>query len=139
MNKDLYFLGLARTTSQRATCSRLSVGAVVIQDDRVKGQGFNGAPRGVKHCSHPRTLKPDPEDRCRIAVHAEVNALLFSVLEPVHLTTMYVTHAPCFDCAKLILNTRVSRVVYGAYYRGFDGLHLLQDQGIEVVYGGDIG
>lgn len=123
---DAYFMSLAQAASTRSTCSRLQVGAVLVADNRVMGTGFNGAPSGMDHCDH--TFRDGP---CEISVHAEVNALLFAQRIGFG-CELYVTHAPCFQCAKLILNTGVSRVVFRELYKSDRGVLLLGNQGLEV-------
>lgn len=120
---DEYFLLLAEQASRRSTCSRLQVGAVIVQHKNVVGTGYNGAPRGIDHCVH---LDDTP---CRISVHAESNALLKSThtLGSLDLVMMYVTHAPCFECAKLIINAEIDHVVYRDTYRSKEGLDMLHE------------
>ena len=124
LSEAKYMLSVAQTAASRSTCSRLSVGAVVAAEGRVIGTGYNGAPVGVEHCVHV------DDEPCRISVHAEVNALLYSPLTSVDSAWLYVTHAPCFDCSKLILNTPVVGVVYGELYRSTEGLELLERHGV---------
>src|SRR5690242_2598573 len=69
---DEYFMLIAEQAAKRSTCSRLQVGAVLVQNNNVVGTGYNGAPRGIEHCVHT------DDTPCRISVHAEVNALVCS-------------------------------------------------------------
>lgn len=125
--QDQYFMLLAEQAAKRSTCSRLHVGAIVMQYGQVKSTGYNGAPRGVSHCVH------NDDSPCRLSVHAEVNALLqMSHVYPDMPLVMYVTHAPCFDCAKLMLNARITEVVYGDVYRSMEGVLLLKEQNVKV-------
>jgi dCMP deaminase len=122
-----YFMLLAEQAATRSTCSRLHVGAVVVQDHHVVSTGFNGAPQGMSHCVHTE------DTPCKISVHAEANALLWDRSHSCGLEKyMFVTHAPCYDCAKLILNTSIHMVVYGVNYRSKAGLELLEDGGIKI-------
>ncbi len=123
---DEYFMLLAEQAAKRSTCSRLHVGAVVVQNEQVVGTGYNGAPRGIEHCVH------EEDTPCEISVHAEANALIHARVEPYFATEMYVTHAPCFQCAKLIINAQVFRVVFGEVYRDASGILLLQSGGVKV-------
>jgi dCMP deaminase len=122
---DEYGILIAYQASKRSTCSRLQVGAILMAPEHhIIGTGYNGAPKGIEHCKHTDNT------RCRISVHAEANALL----QTSHTrgdTTLYVTHAPCFDCSKLIINKDVKRVVYAHEYRSNEGLQLLYKAGIE--------
>lgn len=93
-------------------------------EHHIIGTGYNGAPKGIEHCKH------DDDSRCRISVHAETNAIIQAPPSSGDLT-MYITHAPCFDCSKLIINKDVTRVVYAREYRSNEGLQLLYKAGIE--------
>lgn len=118
-------MALAVKAAERSTCSRLHVGAVVVQDRQVLSTGYNGAPSGIAHCEH------SDDTPCSISVHAEANAVLFApTLVPCFIREMYVTHAPCFHCAKLIINAGIDRVVYKDLYRSPDGLNLLLEGGV---------
>jgi len=124
---DQYFMLLAEQAAKRSTCSRLQVGAVVVQYGHVRGTGYNGAPRGVSHCVH------NDDSPCRLSVHAEANALLhMSNVYPDNMTMMYVTHAPCFECAKLMLNAGITEVIYRDVYRSMEGVLLLKEQNVKV-------
>lgn len=122
---DQTLLATARVMAGRGTCSRLQVGAVVARDSRVVSSGWNGSPSGMAHCTH---LDDNP---CVISVHAEANAIAFAARAGVSTagTTLYCTHAPCYDCAKLILNAGITRVVYAEKYRSEEGLTLLKAGG----------
>lgn len=119
-----YHMLQAEQASRRSTCSRLSVGAVVVVDHHVLSTGYNGAPRGVAHCKHGVISEP-----CKVSVHAEANALIFAPF-PVGDTFMrdaeiYVTHCPCSGCAGLIVNKGIKRVYYGEDYSTNSGLDIL--------------
>lgn len=114
-------MGLALTLSQRSTCSRLSVGCVVVSLDntRVLALGYNGGPRGLSNeclstfpgaCGH---------------LHAEINALIKLDYGGQAPRRLYVTHQPCYTCAVAIINAGISEVVYGSPYRDMAGLELL--------------
>lgn len=128
---DQTLMDTARVMARRSTCSRLQVGAVVARDTRVIASGWNGAPSGMPHCVH---LDSAP---CRVSVHAEANAIAFAALSGVSTrgAVLYCTHAPCYDCSKLILNAGIARVVYAEEYRSTEGLTLLTAGGrvVEVV------
>ena len=126
---DEYFMLLAEQAAKRSTCSRLQVGAVVVQHFRVVGMGYNGAPQNIPHCEHY------DDSPCTISVHAEVNALLYARMEEGAWggTTLYCTHMPCYECSKLILNTQISTVYYGQEYGRNSGLDLLERGGVRVV------
>jgi dCMP deaminase len=127
VSRDVYYLEMARTTTLRSTCSRLQVGAVLVRDDEVIGAGYNGAPKGVKHCVHV------DDSPCRVSVHAEANALIHARKSTTG-SVLYVTHAPCFECAKLIINARVDHVVFAEYYRSLEGLDILSQGGVPYTH-----
>jgi dCMP deaminase len=121
-NRETTLLGTAYLWADRSTCARLKVGCVISRDGRILVQGYNGAPAGMPHCDYPH----EPED-C-LAVHAEANAIAFAarwgvMLEGAMLTC---THQPCLNCARLIINAGISRVIFSEPYRLKDGLRLLQ-------------
>lgn len=120
-------LEAAETFAQRSTCSRLNVGAVIAKDSRIISTGYNGVPAGLPHCEHDGT-----EESCGKAVHAEANAIAFAARNGISTegATLYVTHSPCLDCAKLIINAGISTVYYRTPYRTQDGIELLSKVGI---------
>lgn len=129
---DEVLLSVATVLSQRSTCSRLSVGAVLAREGRVLSTGYNGAPSGMPHCKHPQV---STEDHCRTAVHAESNTIVFAAKYGVRAdgSTLYITHSPCKTCAFLIINAGVVRVVYGVKYGYGEGLDLLRRAGVAVT------
>lgn len=116
---DKYFLKIAKTVSERSTCLRRKVGAVLVSDKRILATGYNGAPKGLIHCAQigclRHYLKIKPSERIEICrgIHAEQNALVqasfFGI--PVAGSTLYATHSPCITCAKLLINAGIKRVV----------------------------
>lgn len=129
--EDEMLLGVAHCVSQRATCSRLSVGAVLAREGRILTTGYNGAPAGMDHCLHT------DDEPCKTAVHAEANAIAFSAKYgvPTKGSTLYTTHSPCLTCSHLIINADVTRVVYETIYRDSWPLILLQSAGVGVDQG----
>ena len=125
---DQYFLDLARAAAQRSTCPRLRVGAVVVKSNKVIATGFNGAPRGQPHCDDVGCLMKN--DHCIRAVHGDANALIFSGEKSIG-ATLYITHAPCWSCAGLIINAGIARIVYAQDYGGEDGPERLRKAGIK--------
>lgn len=121
----------AHAFSSRSTCSRLHVGAVLARDSRVIATGYNGAPAGMPHCRHQTAGEP-----CISAVHAEANAVAFAARHGIATdgATLYVTHSPCLECAKLLVNAGVARVIYATRYRLADGLRLLAICGVDAEH-----
>lgn len=113
---DEYFMEIARTVATRATCPRASVGAVLTRARRILTTGYNGAPRGVGHCTEAGCMVVD--GHCLRATHAEANAIVQGALHGVSLqgATAYCTHQPCAGCSKLLISAGVERIVYRDAY-----------------------
>lgn len=110
---DRYFMDIAWKVSERATCTRLHVGAVLVENKRIVSTGYNGAPSGAPQCDTVGCAMKD--GRCIRSVHAEPN--LFMHAPPREGTDLYITHVPCWHCALLVANSNVERVYYGETYR----------------------
>lgn len=122
---DWYFIGIAESVAVRADCRRRQHGAVIVRDNRIVATGYNGAPAGKPGClsgACPRGLLSydevaslssydDGPGQC-IAVHAEVNALLYADHASTVGATMYITGQPCSPCAKILGGAQLARVVY---------------------------
>ena len=132
---DEYFMQMAQLVGSRATCMRRAVGAVIVKDKRVLSTGYNGAPKGMKHCEEVGCLRqqlkvPSGErhELCR-GVHAEQNAIIQAALFGVSIkgASMYITNYPCSVCAKMIVNAGIEEVVYGDGYPDDLALQVLTD------------
>ena len=137
---DAYFMEIATVVGKRSTCLRNRVGAVLVRDKRILSTGYNGAPRNLPHCHDVGCVREDMNipsgerhELCR-AVHAEQNAIIQSALHGVGISgaTMYCTHQPCILCAKMLINSHVSRVVYANPYPDIRALEFLAQAGVEV-------
>lgn len=137
---DEYFLNITMQVAQRSTCLRRHVGAILVRDKRILATGYNGAPRGIKHCEEVGCLReernvPSGErhELCR-ALHAEMNALLqaadFGV--PTEGATLYTTIYPCSLCAKMAINAGVKRIVTSGDYPDDLAKQILGEAGITV-------
>jgi dCMP deaminase len=120
---DSYFMQIAHLVKTRATCPRRSVGAVLVKDKRLLSTGYNGAPAGIPHCPPLGPTHDWPEGclragHCIRALHAEQNALLHAakIGIPCEGATMYVTCQPCNNCAKMLINAGITRVIYEGDY-----------------------
>lgn len=128
LDRDGYFLAIAYAAAKRSTCARRSVGAVVVDAfGRILSTGYNGSPERYPHCE--TLCGAGTETPCRWSVHAEINALLYSENRQPG-KTLYVTAAPCRQCALAIANAQVSRVVIGEPFRSEEGLEVLKMGGI---------
>lgn len=119
---DTVWAEVAQAVSRRSSCDRAQVGAVIVQDNRVVSTGYNGPAKGYPAdtelgCRSWCLRASDDHDLSKgygyacPSIHAEANALLYVSRSQAEGATMYVTHAPCADCAKLISNSGVARVV----------------------------
>jgi dCMP deaminase len=118
-----YWMQVAQLVSTRSTCDRLHVGCVIVStDNQLLASGFNGSCRGQLHCDDVGHLMDN--GHCIRTVHSEVNAIASAAKRGVALDggTLYVTHSPCWPCAKLLYNAGVAKVVYGEMYK--DASHL---------------
>ena len=124
LNIDDYFLKIASVVAERSTCRRHHVGAVAVRGNHILATGYNGAPSGFKDCLELGCLRAqmnipsaqNPEI-CR-GVHAEQNVIIQASLHGVNLegSTIYATHTPCRQCAKMLVNAKIKRYVsFGKY------------------------
>lgn len=134
IDRDEMMMRIAAVVSQRGTCERASVGAVIALEGRIISSGYVGSPSGLPHCTEVG-CEIGNHGGCRRTVHAESNAIAFAAREGIATrgSTIYVTHSPCYDCAKLILNAGIRRVVYEVDYRDGTGRELLRAAGIELI------
>ncbi len=138
---DEYFMKITHDVSLRSTCRR-KVGALITIDNQIKSTGYNGAPKGLKHCSDQggcmRELNNIPsgtrQEFCR-AVHAEQNAIIQAAAEGISIKggTLYVNTYPCSICTRMIINVGIKRIVYDSDYNDELSKKLLDESGIEVV------
>ena len=129
-----WLMSLALLVSKRSTCSRRQVGALAEKDGRVLVTGYNGAPSGFPHCIDRGGCRLDEGGGCLDAVHAEANLIAFAAKHGISLegATVYTTCAPCLDCAKLLVNAGIRKVVYWEEYRDTRGKDLLIQTGVKV-------
>lgn len=147
LSRDKVLLTVAAIFAERATCSRAHVGAIIAKQGRIISTGYNGAPSGMPHCDHSKELPADaigevPEWQlgCQVAVHAEANAIAFAAREgrSTEGAELFTTVSPCINCAKLIINAGIRRVVAISPYRHRSAIMLLIDAGLEIeVYEDD--
>ncbi len=130
---DEYFMGIAHAVATRATCPRLSVGAVIVRDHRILTTGYNGAPHGVAHCTEAGCMMVN--DHCVRATHAEANAIVQGALYGIGLqgSSAYCTHQPCVNCTKLLISAGVTKIVYDIAYPDAIAAELLVEAGVALV------
>lgn len=136
---DEYFMEIASVVAKRSTCLRNQVGALFVKNKRLLTTGYNGAPAGLQHCDDAGCAREGVasgtrHELCR-AVHAEQNAIIQAALHGVSIegATLYCTHQPCVLCAKMLINTKVTRVVYDQSYPDDTALRFLAQAGVEVT------
>jgi dCMP deaminase len=128
---DLRYMRMARIWAENSYCIRRQVGALLVKDKMIISDGYNGTPSGFENkCEDDNNMsKP-------YVLHAEANAIT-KVARSANSSdgaTLYVTASPCMECAKLIIQSGIKRVVYSEKYRILDGIELLERAGIEVTY-----
>jgi dCMP deaminase len=133
----LAYMATAETFAELSYARRLHVGAIIVKDDRIISIGYNGMPAGwdndcedvIQNSDDTTSLKTKPE-----VLHAETNAIakLAKSTESGFNATMFITHAPCLDCAKLIYQSGINSVFYRDAYRSEDGITFLKASGITV-------
>jgi dCMP deaminase len=136
---DEYFMEIASVVGKRSTCLRNQVGALFVKNKRLLTTGYNGAPSNLPHCDEAGCAREGVEsgtrhELCR-AVHAEQNAIIQAALHGVSIegATLYCTHQPCILCAKMLINAKVSRVVYSQSYPDDTALKFLAQAGVMVT------
>ena len=127
---DQRYLDMARIWAQNSYCQRRQVGALVVKDGMIISDGYNGTPSGFENVCEDDNNVTKP-----YVLHAEANAItkLARSNNNSDGATIYITASPCIECAKLIIQAGIRRVVYGENYRLTDGIDLLRRAGIEVI------
>lgn len=126
-----FFMAQSRLVSERSTCSRLSVGATIVKDNRVIANGYNGSVSGDEHCIDVGCHVID--NHCVRTIHAEMNALLQCAKYGTETkgAVIYVTHFPCLNCTKSLIQAGITKIYYGEDYRNNDyAIQLLMSAGI---------
>lgn len=128
---DSRYMRMARIWAENSYCERRKVGALIVKDNMIISDGFNGTPAGFENVCEDENGLTKP-----YVLHAEANAItkIARSNNNSNGATMYVTTSPCIECAKLIIQSGIVRVVYSQKYRLTDGIDLLNRAGIETVY-----
>lgn len=128
---DKRYLRMATIWAENSYCERRKVGALIVKDKMIISDGYNGTPSGFENVCEDENNITKP-----YVLHAEANAI--TKVARSHNSsdgaTMYVTSSPCIECAKLIIQAGIKRVVYSQKYRSVDGCDLLERANIELVY-----
>lgn len=149
--RDQALMQVAEVFATRSTCSRAHVGVVIARDGRILSTGYNGAPAGMAHCDHTNEAKiifdpithkelygsagKPPDPGCKVAVHAEANAIAYAAQHGIQLSgaDLYSTYMPCLPCAQLVINSGIQRVLVRTLYRDRSGMRLLEAAQIEIT------
>jgi dCMP deaminase len=136
---DEYFMQIADVAATRSTCLRRHVGAALVFDRHILATGYNGVPRGIAHCGDRGCLRAElkipsgtQHELCR-GLHAEQNALIQAARHggiAADGATLYCTAHPCVQCAKLLINAGVRRIVYRTPYPDELSESLLREAGV---------
>jgi dCMP deaminase len=147
---DETFLEVAQLFAERSTCVKRQVGAILVKDKRILSTGYNGTPSGLCNCNEVFCSGKDKEGFFpsfvkgfthhefaeKFEIHAEQNCIAFAAKNGINTEdcTMYVTVAPCAQCAKLIIAAGIKKVIYKEPYKNEDGISLLKISGIETIF-----
>jgi dCMP deaminase len=128
---DRRYLRMARIWAENSYCIRRKVGALLVKDRMIISDGYNGTPTGFENICEDENDHSKP-----YVLHAEANAITKVARSNNNSqgATLYITASPCLECAKLIIQAGIVRVVYGEDYRLADGIDLLKRAGIETIY-----
>lgn len=128
---DKRYLRMAQIWAENSYCHRRKVGAIIVKDQMIISDGFNGTPSGFENICEDETGVTKP-----YVLHAEANAItkVARSNNSSNGATLYVTASPCVECAKLIIQAGIKRVVFHELYRITDGIDLLTRAGIESIH-----
>ncbi len=128
---DSRYLRMAKIWSENSYCERRKVGALIVKNKMIISDGYNGTPSGFENVCEDLDFKTKP-----YVLHAEANAItkIARSNNSSDGSTLYVTDSPCLECAKLIIQSGIKRVVYANQYRLVDGIKLLENAGIRIEY-----
>lgn len=132
---DRRYLRMAKIWAENSYCVRRQVGAILVKNQMIISDGFNGTPAGFENVCEDETGVTKP-----YVLHAEANAItkVARSNNSSEGSTLYVTASPCLECSKLIIQAGIKRVVYNELYRIMDGVDLLHRAGVECVHITDI-
>lgn len=128
---DERYLRMAHIWAENSYCKRRQVGALIVKGKSIISDGYNGTPSGFENICEDENNRTKP-----YVLHAEANAItkVAKSSNSSEGATLYVTASPCIECAKLIIQAGIRRVVYSELYHCADGLNLLQEAGIQVDF-----
>lgn len=139
---DDYFVEITQVVASRSTCLRRKIGAIIVKDRHIISTGYNGAPSGLAHCSEVGCVREqqgiasgERHELCR-GLHAEQNAIIQAAVSGVSIAgaTLYTSCYPCVMCAKMLINSRIQRIVYCQEYPDQLSRALLTEAGLELSF-----
>lgn len=128
---DLRYMRMAKIWAENSYCERRKVGALIVKERMIISDGYNGTPCGFENVCEDENNKTKP-----YVLHAEANAItkVARSSNSSEGATLYVTSSPCIECAKLIIQAGIRRVVYEEEYHTPDGIDLLKRAGVEIEH-----
>jgi dCMP deaminase len=128
---DKRYLQMASIWAQNSYCERRKVGAIIVKEKMIISDGYNGTPSGFENICEDENFKTKP-----YVLHAEANAItkVAKSNNSSEGATLYITASPCIECAKLIIQAGIIRVVFSELYTKNEGLDLLKRAGVEIEY-----
>ncbi len=138
---DEIYMKIAHITSTRSVCIRRKVGAVLVKNNHIISTGYNGPPKGIKHCTPKtciRTLQNIPSgerhELCR-GLHGEQNAIIQAALfgVPISNSKIYITCTPCIVCAKMLINAEIKEIIYEGEYPDKLAMQMLKEANIKLT------
>jgi dCMP deaminase len=139
---DEYFLEIAMLVGKRATCIKRTVGAILVKDNRILSTGYNGSPKGMRHCAEVGCIRKEMSlpsgqrhELCR-GLHAEQNAIIQAAVHGVKIdgATIYCTYQPCVICAKMMINAGIVRIVFRGNYPDELAMNLLKESKLQICH-----
>ena len=130
---DKYYIKVAKLCAKNSYAIKLQVGAIIVKDGQIMSDGFNGTPCGFENKCEVKSMDGSLHTLSYV-LHAESNAILKCAKygRATNGSTLYITHSPCIECAKLIIQAGIIRVVYLEEYKTLDGVELLKRIGLKV-------
>lgn len=137
---DDYFMQMAHVVATRSTCLRRKVGAIIVKEKHILSTGYNGAPKGLMHCSEigcmrekMKVKRGEKHELCR-GLHAEQNAIIQAAVFGVSIKdgSLYTTHAPCSVCAKMLINAGIKEIIYENDYPDELAMNMLTESNIGI-------
>lgn len=135
MNKwDNLYIDFCCSVSELSTAKRLKVGAVIVKDDNIISYGYNGTPKGFDNECEISNSNGTLTTKCEV-IHAEINAVSKAARIGISTlgATLYCNISPCIECAKIIIQSGISTVVYKEEYRSTEGIKLLEKAKVKVL------